>query len=89
MILYRPCGACGELVPAVTGCKHWRPAISAAMATVSRSPRVRKDKDRQNELLRGRRAAKKAAAPARPRRQSASDAEKVAEFARAMGKDYR
>lgn len=22
---YRPCGACGELVPAVTGCQHWKP----------------------------------------------------------------
>lgn len=25
MIEYRPCGACGELVPAATGCKHWTP----------------------------------------------------------------
>lgn len=25
MIAVRPCGACAELVPADTGCKHWKP----------------------------------------------------------------
>lgn len=22
---YRPCGACGSMIPADTGCKHWKP----------------------------------------------------------------
>jgi hypothetical protein len=25
MIAVRPCGACAELVPADTGCQHWKP----------------------------------------------------------------
>lgn len=25
MIAVRPCGACAELVPADSGCKHWKP----------------------------------------------------------------
>jgi hypothetical protein len=34
MIRHRPCGACGELVPADTGCTHWRPGL-----TLKRAPR--------------------------------------------------
>jgi hypothetical protein len=26
-----PCGACGALVPADRGCRHWRPQTSATM----------------------------------------------------------
>ena len=29
MIALRPCGACTALVPADTGCPHWRPGESA------------------------------------------------------------
>ena len=29
MIPLRPCGACRALVPAQTGCAHWRPGESA------------------------------------------------------------
>lgn len=24
---FRPCGVCRSLVPALSGCKHWRPGI--------------------------------------------------------------
>lgn len=32
MTEWRPCGACRALVPADTGCEHWRPGISASSA---------------------------------------------------------
>lgn len=40
MIRLRPCGACGQLVPADDGCKHWRPGLSVKAAD-SRARRVR------------------------------------------------
>lgn len=30
---YRPCGACGELVPADAGCPHWRPGLAQPKRT--------------------------------------------------------
>jgi hypothetical protein len=33
-VKHRPCGACGELVPADTGCVHWKPG-----AVRKRAPR--------------------------------------------------
>lgn len=112
---HRPCGACRKLVPADTGCDHWRPGRSAKAADSAARRRVRREdreaarrnaevadliqprrrvrtqehRDNENERRRNQRAAEKASAPPRPRRQLASDAERVAEFARIMGRTYR
>lgn len=106
---HRPCGACGELVPADTGCKHWQPGRSAKAADSAtrrlaqrdereaarlslqprRRVRTQEYRDKENERRRNQYAAERASAPPRPRRQSASDAERVAEFARIMGRTYR
>ncbi len=32
MIAVRPCGACAELVPADTGCQHWKPGVARKRA---------------------------------------------------------
>jgi hypothetical protein len=32
----RPCGACEMLVPAATGCEHWRPRADARAAEMMR-----------------------------------------------------
>lgn len=38
--LWRPCGACDELVPADDGCEHWRPGLSAKAADSRERRRV-------------------------------------------------
>ena len=43
MITDRPCGACGELVPADEGCEHWRPGQTAKGAR----ERERRRRDRE------------------------------------------
>lgn len=106
---HRPCGACGALVPADTGCYHWQPGRSAKAADSATRRRVRREereaaepnvqprrrvrtqeyRDKENERRRNRYAAEKASAPPRVHRQLASDAERVAEFARIMGRTYR
>jgi hypothetical protein len=114
-VTYRPCGACGTLVPADTGCEHWRPGRSAKAADSAERRRVQRVdreaarrnaqvadrlqprrrersqeyRETENEKSRNRRAAERASAPPRPRRQTVSDAERVAEFARIMGRTYR
>lgn len=45
MITMRPCGACRSLVPASTGCAHWRPGESA------RQSKARKERERDREEL--------------------------------------
>jgi len=36
---FRPCGACQELVPADTGCKHWKPRpVRAPVRKAAREP---------------------------------------------------
>jgi len=49
MIDYRPCGACGELVPA-TGCEHWQPRrlkIGEGMSSAARAAKRERDRVRQ------------------------------------------
>ena len=95
------------MVPADTGCEHWRPGRSAKAADsatrrltrrnaqivreMADRTRVRSQeyRDDRNEKRRNRRAAERESAPPRPRRQLASDAERVAEFTRIMGRTYR
>ena len=36
---HRPCGACRELVPAESGCAHWRPGLKKAAPRVRASTR--------------------------------------------------
>ena len=36
MISHRPCGKCAALVPADTGCRHWRPGEANEPARVRR-----------------------------------------------------
>lgn len=33
---YRPCGQCREYVPNLSGCAHWKPAVSLAWARKQR-----------------------------------------------------
>jgi len=68
---YRPCGLCRELVPAESGCTHWRPLVSAA----------RKGNGSANEAARRKRAAQKR----REQRAALKAKEAVAEFRRQMG----
>jgi hypothetical protein len=42
-----PCGACGELVPLETGCKHWRPEKAQQRAQVARATRERINSQRK------------------------------------------
>lgn len=42
---YRPCGACAAMVPADTGCKHWKPGTAAT----ARSARRGRAKQREIE----------------------------------------
>lgn len=42
MLRDRPCGACHALVPADTGCKHWKPGVKAP-APVKRRPMAAND----------------------------------------------
>lgn len=47
MISHRPCGVCRALVPADTGCKHYRPAKAGEdAAAVKRRERNRLSKER-------------------------------------------
>lgn len=41
--MFRPCGACRELVPAETGCGHWKPGRSAKAA--DSAERRRRDRE--------------------------------------------
>lgn len=49
MIKNKPCGVCAELVPATTGCKHWRGdgAPVPAKSTASAARKRQRDKARQ------------------------------------------
>jgi hypothetical protein len=108
----RPCGACRALVPADTGCEHWRPGRSvkaAASAAARLNQRIRRFtqadvdaipvrrrvrtpeyREAENERRRAQRSAERERSPrTRPHRQLASDAERVAQFARIMGRTYR
>lgn len=49
---YRPCGACGDMVPAATGCKHWKPGTAATV----RSARRGRAKQREYEKVARQRA---------------------------------
>lgn len=53
MIDYRPCGACGELVPA-TGCEHWRPReLKIGKAEMSpAASAAKRERDRVRQLNR-------------------------------------
>jgi hypothetical protein len=57
MILHRPCGACAELVPADTGCAHWKPGSGVkASATRMRRATAREELERfQRMMTRGQR----------------------------------
>jgi hypothetical protein len=56
MIDYRPCGACVELVPADTGCGHWKPAHRAEAARKGKN----RNRDNQRARTRAYRARQKA-----------------------------
>lgn len=73
MIDWRPCGACRELVPADSGCGHWRPGVSSGM--------------RAGETAQDREAKAKAAAKRREQRARARELAKKAieEFHRQQG----
>lgn len=47
---HRPCGACRELVPAETGCQHWRPGETTRAA--EGRERRRKDREALDEFRR-------------------------------------
>lgn len=70
---WRPCGICRELVPADSGCTHWRPLVSAA----------RKGNGSANEAARRKRAAQKR----REQRAALKAREAVAEFRRQRGRE--
>lgn len=80
-LAWRPCGACGELVSADDGCKHWKPEFRR-----QRAPMRKRDRDRLAA-----REAKDAESLRRLRQQDAErkareDAKaRVAEFQRMMG----
>lgn len=42
MMERRPCGACRELVPVRTGCKHWRPGNGREALAESRRKKAAK-----------------------------------------------
>lgn len=55
MTEWRPCGACGALVPADTGCEHWRPGMAAASAVrAARAARANEKTGRQRRTERAR-----------------------------------
>jgi hypothetical protein len=39
---YRPCGACKEMIPSDTGCKHWKPGVKSGKRMGWVKGRVRK-----------------------------------------------
>jgi hypothetical protein len=43
---HRPCGACGELVPADTGCKHWKPGTAATVRSARRGRAQQREKEK-------------------------------------------
>jgi hypothetical protein len=43
---YRPCGTCAVLVPADTGCKHWKPGTAATVRTARRSRAKQREKEK-------------------------------------------
>lgn len=52
---HRPCGACRTLVPADTGCEHWRPgrSVKAADSAARRlSGREQRRRDREDAAAR-------------------------------------
>jgi len=51
VLAVRPCGACGQLVPADTGCDHWLPGLSGKAAEARAARRA------LNEKIAARRAA--------------------------------
>jgi hypothetical protein len=48
MITHRPCGACHALVPADTGCEHWRPRQALSQTVGARLKRERKQSGHQS-----------------------------------------
>lgn len=84
---HRPCGACRKLVPADTGCDHWRPGRSAKAADSAARRRAKREaKNLPPPVDRAKRTAAN-----RRYQQDARDRAKaeVAEFARIMGRGYR
>lgn len=80
-LAWRPCGACGELVPADTGCTHWKPDFRRQRAAMRKRDRdrlaAREAKDAESlRRLRQQDQEKALRADARTR---------VAEFHRMMG----
>jgi hypothetical protein len=43
-MMYRPCGACRELVSVLTGCPHWRPNQTVAASRNRERRSLEKDK---------------------------------------------
>jgi len=88
----RPCGACRTLIPADTGCHHWRPgrsvkaADSAARRAVKRETKGQPPAPALEPVNRaGRKSANR-----RYQQQAREEAKaRVAEFARIMGRTYR
>lgn len=80
-LAWRPCGACGELVSADTGCAHWKPDFRRQRAAMRK-----RDRDRLAA-----REAKDAESLRRLRQQDQEKAlradakARVAEFQRQMG----
>lgn len=70
-MMHRPCGVCRALVPADSGCTHWRPLVAAA----------RKGEGSVREAARRKRAAQ----VRRDQRARMKAREAVDEFKRAMG----
>jgi hypothetical protein len=56
MITHRPCGACHALVPADTGCEHWRPRQALSQTVGARLKRERKQSGGQSSGQPSRRA---------------------------------
>lgn len=46
MITHRPCGVCGSLVSAVTGCRHWKPDGSV----LSARKKAERERNKQKHL---------------------------------------
>lgn len=62
MIEHRPCGICRALVPAATGCEHWKPSVSRAMRAraepADREARAKAADKRRHQRKRARERAK-------------------------------
>ena len=61
---YRPCGECSALVPAATGCPHWKPKLKKRMTegAASRLRQVRSAKEQRERLAKQQETVRRVAA---------------------------